>query len=424
MDPILVRNFAIALFIGALVGLEREKKDAPDAEHRIGGLRTFILFALAGATSAWLGQVLGTPWLFIATVLVVAAQVLAGYVILLKSHGAAAGLTTEIAAVLVVLLGGLSLLGQPEIAVALGIIVSAVLAFKQSLHHLAGRIGEEDLFAGLKLLLASFIVLPLLPDRALDPFGALNPRTLWLLVILISGLSLVGYVAARLLGPDRGTSITGAVGGLVSSTAVTLSFARQSRGAEGREREIDPRLAAALAAGILLAWTMMFLRVIVLSLVVAPTFTRGLLTPMLLLAAVSAVGALLSLRAGHHRVAEESVPLRNPFSLTAAIKVALFFAAILLLVEVVERYLSAAGIYAVAGLAGLTDTDAITLSLAQRVRDGSDIPAVRALLVAVLANTLVKGGLVAALGSRALRRQVLVPAGITLAVGVVLILGQ
>lgn len=423
MDPILVRNFAIALFIGALVGLEREKKDAPDAEHRIGGLRTFILFALAGATSAWLGQVLGTPWIFIATVLVVAAQVLAGYVILLRNHGMSAGLTTEIAAVLVTLLGGLTVLGQPGIAVALGIILSAVLAFKQSLHHLAGRIGEEDLYAGLKLLIASFIVLPLLPDQALDPFGALNPRTLWLLVILISGLSLVGYVAARLLGPDRGTSITGAVGGLVSSTAVTLSFARQSHGEEGRKREVDPRLIAALAAGILLAWTMMFLRVIVLSFVVAPTFARGLLPPMLLLGAVSAVGALLSLRAGHHRVAEQSVPLRNPFSLTAAIKVALFFAAILLLVEVVERYLPAAGIYAVAGLAGLTDTDAITLSLAQRVRDGSDIPAVRALLVAVLANTLVKGGMVAALGSRALRRQVLVPAGITLTVGLALIVG-
>jgi len=144
---------------------------------------------------------------------------------------------------------------------------------------------------------------------------------------------------------------------------------------------------------------------------------------MLLLGAVSGVGALLSLRAGHHRVAE-SVPLRNPFSLTAAVKVALFFAAILLLVEVVERYLPAAGIYAVAGLAGLTDTDAITLSLAQRVREGSDIPAVRALLVAVLANTLVKGGLVAALGSHALRRQVLIPAGITLAVGAVMILGR
>lgn len=424
MDPILIRNFAIALFIGALVGLEREKKDAPDAEHRIGGLRTFILFSLAGATSAWLGQVLGTPWLFIATVLVVAAQVLAGYVILLKSHGASAGLTTEIAAVLVVLLGGLSILGQPGIAVALGIIVSAILAFKQSLHHLAGRIGEEDLYAGLKLLIASFIVLPLLPDRTLDPFGVLNPRTLWLLVILISGLSLVGYVAARLLGPDRGTSITGAVGGLVSSTAVTLSFARQSLGEDGRRREVDPRLTSALAAGILLAWTVMFLRVLVLSTVVAPALARGLLPPMLLLGAVSAGGALMSLRAGHHQVAEQSVPLRNPFSLTAAIKVALFFAAILLLVEVVERYLPAAGIYAVAGLAGLTDTDAITLSLAQRVRDGSDIPAVRALLVAVLANTLVKGGLVAALGSRALRRQVLIPAGITLAVGAMLVLGR
>jgi len=423
MDPILIRNFAIALFIGALVGLEREKKDAPDAEHRIGGLRTFILFALAGATSAWLGQVLGTPWLFIATILVVAAQVLAGYVILLRTHGVSAGLTTEVAAVLVTLLGGLAILGQPEIAVALGIIVSAVLAFKQSLHQLAGRIGEDDLYAALKLLIASFIVLPLLPDRALDPFGALNPRTLWLLVILISGLCLVGDVAARLLGPDRGTSITGAVGGLVSSTAVTLSFARQSRGEEGRKREMDPRLAAALAAGILLAWTMMFLRVLVLSFVVAPSFARGLLAPMLLLGAVSAGGALLSLRAGHHQVAEQGVPLRNPFSLTAAIKVALFFAAILLLVEVVERYPPAAGIYAVAGLAGLTDTDAITLSLAQRVRDGSDVPAVRALLVAVLANTLVKGGLVATLGSRALRRQVLIPAALTLAVGAMLILG-
>ena len=176
------------------------------------------------------------------------------------------GLTTEVAALVVFLLGAMVMLGHAELAIGLGVVTAAVLAYKQPLHGFVDKLGWDDVYAGLRLLIATFIALPLLPNEPIDPWGALNPYSLWLLVILISSLSLVGYVLTRLLGPARGTALTGLTGGLVSSTAVTLSFAK-----EGRD---NPQAAPALACGILLAWAVMFVRVIVLVAVV----NRSLLT--------------------------------------------------------------------------------------------------------------------------------------------------
>ena len=143
--------------------------------------------------------------------------------------------------------------GERELAIALGVVTAAVLAYKQPLHGFVDKLGWDDVYAGLRLLIATFIALPLLPNRTIDPWGALNPYELWLLVILISSLSLVGYVLTRWLGPARGTALTGLTGGLVSSTAVTLSFAREARD--------NAQNVAALACGILLAWAVMFFRV-------------------------------------------------------------------------------------------------------------------------------------------------------------------
>ncbi len=413
-----MRNFAIAIFIGALVGLEREKRDAVDPMHRIGGIRTFTLFAMTGALSAWLGILAGTPWIFLGAILAVSGLVLAGYVVLIHTHRVSAGLTTEVAAIVVTLLGGVSVYGQPGVAVALGILVSAVLAFKRPLHQLVARVGEDDLFAGLKLLIASFIVLPLLPDRALDPLGVLNPYTLWLLVILISGLSLVGYIAVRMLGTGRGTAITGAVGGLVSSTAVTLSFAKRSR--ENVGESDAPDLGNALAAGILLAWAVMFIRVLILTMIVAPAMAPSLSGPLVLLGVLCLGAALFSLRhRGRSPSTTNPMHLRNPFSLTAAIKVAVFFAAVLMVVELVARYLPSGGMYLVAAIAGLTDTDAIALSLAQRVQNGAAITlSVKALVVATISNTVVKAGLVSFLGTPQLRRTIGVATALVLTGGV------
>jgi len=400
-----VRDFFIALLIGALVGIEREKRKVAEQEVSFGGLRTFILFAQAGAVSAWLSIHLGYPWIFVVTVVAISAIVVTGYILESRVRPTEVGVTTELAAITVCLLGGAVMYGFEAIAVALAIVTSAVLAYKRPLHDAVAKIGTDDLYAGLRLLIATFIVLPLLPDRMVDPWQALNPHRLWLLVILISSLSLVGYVAVRWLGPTHGTLLTAASGGLVSSTAVSLSFARQSRAGTVGGRE--------LAAGVLTAWVVMFVRVIITMAIVNVSLVSALLAPF---AAMAVVAALLAgwfywrpggaAHAGGEKPVE--VPLKNPFSLWEASKFGLLFAAVLLIVQLTKRYLEGEGLYAVAALAGLTDVDVITLSMADFARLGGDArTAVAAIVIAALSNTVAKCGMVVVLGSPALRRPLL-----------------
>jgi uncharacterized membrane protein (DUF4010 family) len=400
LDPFF--RFAIALFIGALVGVDRERKSAADAERDIAGLRTFILVALAGALAAWLSERFASPWVFAAMGVLLGAVVVAGYAAVAVGR-ASYGLTTEIAALVVYLLGGLAIVGEPALAVALAIATAAVLAFKQPLHEAVARVGLDDLYAVLTLLICTFIVLPVLPNRPLDPWGALNPFKMWWLVILISGLSLVGYVATRMLGAGRGVPLTGLFGGLVSSTAVTLTFARRSRDEGGGAGAAD-----AFAAGILLAWAVMFARVVVAVALVDPGIVRPLLAPLLTLAILTtAAAAFCYWQSSTPRPAREDVPLRNPFSLSSAIRFALLFAVVLLVVELVQTYFPRSGVYAVSALAGLTDVDAITLSVAASARDGDVAPgtAVIAIVIAALTNTAVKAGFVLSIAAPALKRR-------------------
>jgi uncharacterized membrane protein (DUF4010 family) len=416
IDAVVVRNFLIALLIGALVGIEREKHKAAEHPASFGGLRTFILFAEAGAIGAWLSQHLGTPWVFIATLLAVTAAVVTAYVLENRVKPDSLGLTTEIAALTVCLLGGAVMYGYAELAVVLAILTSAVLAFKQPLHGLVRKLGTDDLYAALKLLIATFIVLPLLPAQPIDPLQALNLHKLWLLVILISGLSLVGYVAVRWLGTARGTAITGLSGGLVSSTAVSLSFARQSR------TDKDPLAGDTFAAGILIAWTVMFVRVVVTVAIVYPPLVVHLVLPYTAMAVVAAglAGVFYWLGARRPRPIEASGEVRvtNPFSLVAATRFGLVFALVLVVVKLTERYAPAEGLYVVAGVAGLTDVDAITLSMAEFARQSGDLAiAAAAIAVAALSNTLVKCGMVVVLGSRPLRQRLTLATAAIVAVG-------
>jgi len=266
------------------------------------------------------------------------------------------------------------------------------------------RLDREDVYAGLRLLIATFIVLPLLPDRVIDPWGALNPRALWMLVLLISSLSLVGYVATRVLGTQRGIPLTGATGGLVSSTAVTLAFARQSR---------DPSYAGAvpaLASGVVLSWAVMFARILVDVLIVNRSLLPAVLAPFAALAIAAACMAWYFRSRAENAGRSENLALRNPFSLTASAKFAAFFALVLLVVKLAQSYAPASGIYFVAGLAGTTDVDAITLSMAQYAKAGDATLAARAITIAALTNTVIKTALVAVLGSPALRKSALIAA--------------
>ncbi|MBW1880089.1 MAG: MgtC/SapB family protein [Deltaproteobacteria bacterium] len=415
----LLWDFAIALLIGALIGVEREQRQEGAPSH-FGGLRTFTLLAIAGAAAGHVSASVGNLWIFVAGLIGVCTLVGIAYYLAGAISKETPGLTTEVAAIVTYLLGGMALLEMQEIAIVLAIATTALLAFKQDLHTVVKGIGRDDIVAGLKLAFATFIILPILPNEALDPWGALNPYKLWLLVILISALSLIGYVAVRIMGERRGMALTGFFGGLVSSTAVTLTFAKRSK---------EPgAVADALALGLLLAWGVMFVRVVIEVAVVHPPLVRSVAGPMAaMFLASAAVTAVLYRRANRAGVPDdatpaaehEDVPLENPFNLTSAIKFGLVFAAVLLIVELTQSWVSEEWLYGVAALAGTTDVDAITLSLADQATRGlSETTATLGILIGALSNTAVKCGMAISLGSPALGRRVGVASGIIAAAGI------
>ncbi len=417
LDLIVIRDFAIAILIGALIGIEREKRR--DTEPTIGGLRTFILLAMLGAIGGWLSDHYNSFVPLLIVLGLASLTVVAGFLMDAAGREGPLGLTTELAAIGVTLLGGFTTLGQPELAVGLGIVAAAVLAYKKPLHGLIDKFGWNDIFAGLRLLIASFIVLPLLPDRALDPWQALNPRQLWLFVVLISALSMVGYVATRWLGVGRGAAITGITGGLVSSTATTLAFSRQSRDLDSAEA------AKTLVSGTLLAWAVMFVRILVVSFAVVPPLLPRLAPSMLAMALTTiAIAAALHWRdrVATRKKAEPSADLAitTPFSLTQAAKFGVLYAAILLIVKIVsDVWAGGAGLLIVAAVAGSTDVDAITLSMSQYARDGGAASvAASAMVIAAISNTVVKGAMAMAIGSAEYRRRLVVAMAIICVVGI------
>jgi uncharacterized membrane protein (DUF4010 family) len=409
----LALSFATAVLLGALIGIEREKRKAEENQQGgIAGLRTFTLLALFGAAAGWLAAETASPWIVAGGLMIVGAFVVAGYVIAARADPQSTGLTTEVAAVLVYLLGAMVTLGHSELAIGLGVVTAAVLAYKQPLHGLVDKIGWDDVYAGLRLLIATFIALPLLPDEPIDPWGALNPYKLWLLVILISSLSLVGYVLTRVLGQTRGTALTGLTGGLVSSTAVTLSFAKEARD--------NPKNVAALACGILLAWAVMFARIIVLVAVVNRALLGHVLMPFAIMTLViGGFAAWLYFRGGAKGTKADmgSVAVRNPFSLVAAAKFAALFAVVLLAVKIVQQHFPPSGLYAVAALSGLVDVDAITLSMAEFAKAGELHTAVIAIVIAAITNTLVKCGMAFAIAGPALGNKLVAATVVTLFAG-------
>lgn len=376
---------ATALGIGALVGLEREKRKADDPVGAIGGLRTFITVALMGGAAGLIGQQTALPWIPAVVLALVGLAAIASYHLRAREHvDDGLGLNSELAAIAVCLLGMLSTMGARDVAAGLGVLLAALLAYKSPLHGLVRRIGWDDVLAVMRLGLASFVVLPLLPDRAIDPWGALNPYSLWLLALLIAGLSLAGYIAVRALGPGHGTAVTGLAGGLVSSTAVTLAFARRAEAGEA------PR---PLAAGILLAWAVMCGRVLVTVALINRALLPALAWPLALMGLAAVGFALWHLRGATAAAAADAMEVRNPFSLTEATKFAALFAVVQLLVALARAYLPPESVLAVAALAGLTDVDAITLSMARQAQGGDAWLAVLAIVIACFANTLVKAGM-------------------------------
>jgi len=415
----------VAALIGLFVGLERERSRSDgerDPGHRpFAGIRTFTLVSVTGFAAALLGELVH-PAVFVAGLAIVGLLAVA-------SHFASrepSGLTTEVAFVLTYLDGALVQRDQFLLAGVLALLLTTLLATKPALHRFARSVSREDLLSALKFGAITLVVLPLLPDRTWDPWQALNPRLIWLMVVLISGVSFAGYVLVKIVGPRAGLGLTGLMGGLVSSTATTLSFSRRSRAGSS--------LAHGFAMGILLACTVMYPRVCLEAFVVNPALGRALALPlgavMAVALALTVVPALFARRRKERSGREEEATYRNPVELWPAIRIALVFAAILFLIKVAQSRLGASGLFGIAFLSGLTDMDALTLSVArleaqQAVGRGQ---AVAAVLLGSLANTIVKAAIVWTAGAPALRRAAGLPlagiAGATIVVFVtVLALG-
>jgi uncharacterized membrane protein (DUF4010 family) len=411
-DPFLLTlRFAAALGLGVFLGLERERKK--QVENSFAGVRTLGLIALTGALAAYLATRQGAPWLAVAVFGAVAALVVISY--WASARRGEIGITTEISALLAFLVGYLCVLGQVPLAAGLAVASAAVLALKEALHRLAGRIEPADMEATLKFAIVSLIVLPLVPDQSYGPppFDVLNPYEIWLMVVLISGLNFASYVLVKVLGTEHGIGVTGLLGGLVSSTAVTLGFSQRSRQ--------EPRWAAPLALGILIAWSVMFVRVLVMAALVTPALATRIALAIAMIALPCLAIALWLLRR-HQAAATANVAAReNPFVLTAAIRFGLLFGLVTLAARAAQVYLGDAGLYAAGALAGLTDVDAITLSMASLARDDPSrlSAAGRTVLIAVLSNTLVKGGITVFLGAPQMRRVMAPALGVILVAGAV-----
>ena len=385
-DLHLATKLLVALAIGLLVGLEREwrKQDAED--HDRIGIRTFGLMGLMGGLGGALTTTIGT-WL-------VPAILLALVFLLVndrrtngkdKSFVLVEDMTTLVAAVVTMLLGVLAATGAMELAVSCAVVVVALLYLKPTLHSLIGKLTPAELQATVRFLVISLVILPVLPDKGYGPYEVFNPRTTWLLVVMISAMSFVGYFAIRALGATLGVLATGLFGGLVSSTATTVSFAKLAGDA--------PKQGRVFAAGVALANVMMTLRVAVLAAVLAPPLATALLLPLGLAAATAALFvAFIWYTTRKAAVSPSDMKIANPFQLSQAIKFAVLLTVILLMERILTQHFGEAGLYVLAAIAGLADLDAITLSVAKNANGGGAvIGGVIAILLAMGANALVKG---------------------------------
>lgn len=397
MDPAtVILSFLVAALLGFLIGLERERKRETRGSI-FAGVRTFTLIALFGAISGQLSHMTG-PLLVLVGFVVMGALLSLAY--WRSSEGEKVGGTSEVAALVAFGLGVLAGMNEYTVALAGAVIATAVLSLREELHSLAGAVSREDLFAAVQFAAVSLVILPLVPDETFGPWGVWNPRTIWLLVVLISGISFVGYVATKIIGTHRGMGFSGLLGGLASSTAVTLAFSERSRR--------NPQLSLVLAVGVLGASTVTVPRLLILLGVIQPRLILPALLPLGVLFVITTIGAILLYRQSR-RETVEGAKLENPFELKTALRFAVLFALILLVARAAQEFLGESGIYLVSAVAGVTQLDAITLTLARQVQDGLDITvAARGLALAAACNNLFKSALALTLGAKAFGRSVII----------------
>jgi uncharacterized membrane protein (DUF4010 family) len=409
-------RLSIAVGLGLLVGLQRER-----TQSQLGGVRTFPMVTVLGTVCALLGQSFG-GWTLAAgflglAALIIAMNAISNLAIITsgKSDAADTGLTTEAAMLLMFGVGAYLVVGYPEVAIAVGGGLAVLLHLKTELHGFTAKLEEGDVRAIMQFALISLVILPVLPNRTYGPYDVLNPREVWLMVVLIVGISLGGYILYKFLGSRTGLVLGGVLGGLISSTATTVSYAKRTANA--------PETSSIAAVVLTIASAIVYARLLAEIAAVAPGFLAVAAAPIGVM-----LGLMAALAAGtwYFGAREESAmpPQENPAELKSALVFGLLYAVVLLVVAAVRDRFGARGLYVVAVISGLTDVDAITLSTsnmvgAQRLDASSGW---RVILLASLSNLVFKAGMVAVLGNRRLLLRIAVIFGIALGAGIVLLL--
>jgi uncharacterized membrane protein (DUF4010 family) len=392
---------SVALAIGLLIGIERgwKARDAKEGE-RVAGVRTYGLIGLLGGGVALISSHLGSLVMGLALV-GFAGALTAVYVVNLRTEEDV-GITSLVAGLVTFVLGGLAAAGEVAIAAASAVVATLLLSYKPVLHHWLNALEAEELRAGIKLLLISVVLLPILPNRGYGPWQALNPYAIWWMVVLIAAISFIGYFAVKIGGPRRGIVFTGLFGGLASSTALSLHFSRMACR--------NPASAPILAMGTLLACGTMFPRIVLLATLINPGLFARTLVPSTLMALLVYVPALLYWRSQTQNGTDTASTLKNPLELRAAMTFGTVLALVLLLGNALRTWFGDAGVLVLAAASGITDVDAITLSLSGMSR--GNLPpriATMGVVIAACVNNFSKAGMVAVIGGRDIGIRVGIP---------------
>ncbi len=389
----LTLKLAFSLAVGFLIGLEREHRMKEDI---FAGIRTFPLISLMGTLSAYIYE---NYWkgIFLLTFGGLLILTLMNFYMSAREHR---GITTEITALITFILGIMVYMSMYYEAAALSIVITLILALKETLEGFVRKLSEEDIRNILKFIAITVLIFPILPDRYYGPFDAFNPREIWKMVIIVSSIDFLAYVLLRWKG-HRYIWLWGAIGGLMSSTAVSFNFARMSRK--------YPSLRDSLTAGIILAWTVMNIRVLVLTGLINPGISLMLMAPMLTLTLIYSLAVALYLKKHLTASREATFNFSNPFHIRNALQFGAIYMLVIFAARALSHFLGERGIYLASFLSGIIDVDAITLSLSQMAR--SELPpkvATSGILIAVLSNAFFKYTYVAIFGERSLRKVLLI----------------
>lgn len=398
MDYSILIQIGVAVLLSALVGLEREQKYQLSKRGHFAGFRTFALIGMLGALSYILGQ--GYPIIFYILAAGMFLFVMVSHLVTAGIRKGGVGITSEIATVIIYIVGVMCAMEMYVLATSVALTTLAFLHFKIPLHKWAKRVQDEELLSTLQFVIIAFVVLPLLPDKGYGPYEIFNPYIIWLMVVLISGISFLSYITIKILGPRKGIGVSGFLGGLISSTALTLSFSGESKK--------NPLIVCPYVFSVIMATIAMFLRVLIAVAIINKDLLSRVIVPVVAMGVGGIVCAWHYWRKKDSKdggisesIRHQSFKLKSPFSLIPALKFGVLFGLILFLSRFMTDIYGDKGFYVTSVFSGIIDMDAIVVSAANLTKNGVAVTtAAMAIIIAIVTNVIAKGGMFALLGNK------------------------